>query len=65
MHNPPDEVTTSEALGILGLKSPSTISRAVTEGRLRPSRKLPGATGPYLFNRADVEAFKASREVAA
>lgn len=62
MRTPPDEVTTAEALAILNLVSPATISRAVKEGRLTPSRKLPGRTGPYLFRRSDIEAFKAQRE---
>ncbi len=62
MRTPPDEVTTTEALAILNLTSPSTISRAVKEGRLRASRKLPGRRGAYLFLRSDIEAFKAARE---
>lgn len=63
--NPADEVTTGEALAILKLASPASITRAVKEGRLRASRKLPGKTGAYLFLRSDIEAFKAARDSAA
>ena len=61
---PPDEVTTREALEILGLTNASTISRYVDTGALAPSRKLPGRTGPFLFLRSDVEAFAAERGAA-
>ena len=57
----PDEITTREALSILGLSDPSSVSRFVAERKLQPSRKLPGITGPYLFLRSDVEALAASR----
>ena len=50
-----DEVVTREALEILGLKDPSTISRWVQIGKLTPSRKLPGRSGAFLFWRADIE----------
>lgn len=52
---PTDEIATREALTILGYRNPSTIVRYVQAGKLRPSRKLPGRTGAYLFWRADVE----------
>lgn len=32
------------------------IHRRVERGELKPALKLPGATGAYLFNRADVAA---------
>ncbi len=53
-----DEVTTREAADLLGLKSTSTVVRYVYEGRLTPSRKLPGPNGAYLFERADVLRFR-------
>lgn len=56
-----DEVTTREALAILGLTDPSTVSRYVALGTLVPSRKLPGRTGAFLFRRSDVEEFAARR----
>lgn len=56
MHTPPtDEITSKEALAILGFVQPSTISRYVKIGKLTPSRKLPGPTGAFLFWRADVQ----------
>lgn len=55
-HDTPDEITSREALELLGLSHPSTISRYVALGKLTPSRKLPGRTGAYLFRRSDVEA---------
>ena len=51
-----DLVSSREALELLGLTDPSTISRWVAAGKLTPAHKLPGKTGAYLFNRADVEA---------
>jgi hypothetical protein len=62
---PPDEVTTKEALAILGLSNPSTISRYVDAGALTPSRKLPGRTGPFLFLRHDIEALAEQRRALA
>ena len=62
---PTDEITTRQALELLGFTDPSTISRYVQVGKLTPSRKLPGKTGAYLFHRADVEALKAGMNAAA
>lgn len=59
---PTDEVVTREALQILGLTDPSTISRYVQIGKLTPSRKLPGKSGAYLFHRSDVEQLRDQRE---
>jgi hypothetical protein len=61
MHEPSDEIVTREALDILGITDPSTISRWVQLGKLKPARKLPGKNGPFLFHRADVEALAAER----
>lgn len=55
------EITTREALEILGYTNPSTVTRYVAVGKLTPSRKLPGKNGPYLFHRADVEALAAAQ----
>ena len=52
---PPDLLTTSEALEVIGIQSPSTISRWVDSGRITPARKLTGKTGAYLFTRAEAE----------
>ena len=68
---PTDEIASREALDILGYTHVSTIARYVAEGKLTPSRRLPGKTGAYLFWRADVErlrehqaAERAAREAA-
>lgn len=58
-------LTTSEACEVLGLTSRSTLSRYVATGRLKPAMKMPGSTGAFLFNRADVEKLKAKQEKAA
>lgn len=58
---PTDEITTREALALLNLREPSTISRYVADGKLTPSRKLPGRTGAYMFWRADIERLAAQR----
>jgi hypothetical protein len=50
-----DLVTTAEAALILG-RSVATVNRLAASGQLAPTHKLPGKTGAYLFNRADIEA---------
>ncbi len=55
---PPDEVTTAEALDILGLAHRSSVTRLVAEGKLTPSRRV-GAV--FLFHRSDVEALRDRR----
>jgi len=62
---PTDEITSREALEILGFTDPSTISRYVGYGKLTPSRKLPGKNGPFLFWRADVQRLAAEQRKAA
>ena len=46
---------------MLGFKDPSSIARLVAEGKLTPSRQLPGKTGPRLFWRKDILALKKQR----
>lgn len=58
---PNDEITTREALVILNLAHPSSLTRFVAEGKLTPSRKLPGKSGAYLFRRRDIERFAKQR----
>ncbi len=48
-------VTAAEAANRLGV-SIRTIHRLVARGDLAPARKLPGATGAYLFDADDVTA---------
>lgn len=59
-----DEITTREALSILHLRHPSSVTRFVAEGKLTPTRKLPGKSGAYLFQRRDVERLAQKREAA-
>lgn len=42
-----------------------TIHRAVASGRLKPALKLPGDTGAYLFDPADIDALALSTVVPA
>jgi hypothetical protein len=58
---PTDEITARQALEILDLCDPSTISRYVKAGKLKPSRQLPGPTGARLFWRHDVERLAAEQ----
>lgn len=50
----PEEIPSREALDILGFTNHSTITRYVAEGKLTPTRRLPGKRGAYLFDRAEV-----------
>ena len=61
MNTPTDEITTREALTILGLAHPASVTRFVAEGKLTPARKLPGVSGAFLFLRSDIEALAAER----
>lgn len=56
-----DLIGTSEALVILGLASPASVTHFVAEGKLKPAHKLPGKNGAYLFDRSAVEALAAER----
>ena len=58
MPTEPDEVSTREALDILGLAHPSSITRFVAEGKLTPTRRI-GLV--YLFDRGDVETLRDER----
>lgn len=59
-----DEITATQAAEVLGFKNSGTLTRYVWEGKLTPSRKLPGKTGAYLFWRRDVEALRDRRAAA-
>lgn len=52
--NMSDLLTTAQAAEIVG-KSVPTVNRWAAEGVLTPAHKLPGRTGAYLFERAEVE----------
>ena len=57
---PLEEVTAAQAAEIIGTDR-RQITRMVQREQLAPTRKLPGATGAYLFARADVERIAAER----
>lgn len=48
------DLTTAEAAERLGY-STRTIQRMADDGRLTPAKKLPGETGGYLFDSAEIE----------
>lgn len=56
-----DEITTKEAMDILGYRHRSSIHRLVQTGGLIPSRTI---SNLVLFNRVDVEALRSSRTTA-
>lgn len=64
MSNPRLAITSDEAATLLGVDRRSVV-RFVDRGELTPSLKLPGRTGAYLFERADVEQLQQQRAGAA
>ena len=48
------EITTREAAQILGI-TPGALAQQTRRGIIPHTRKLPGATGTYLFDRAVIE----------
>jgi hypothetical protein len=55
----PDLIGTTETCEILGNIDRSTLVRRVARGELRAVTKLPGVTGPWMFDRAEVLRHKA------
>lgn len=55
----PDLIGSAEACEILGGIDRATLVRRVAAGKLKALQKLPGMTGPYLFERAEVLRHKA------
>lgn len=56
-------ITVAEAAAILAVNR-KTVLRRVAAGILKPTQKLPGETGAYLFDRAEVERLAAERRSA-
>jgi excisionase family DNA binding protein len=50
----PDLMTAAQTAKKLGC-SPRTVARMAEDGRITPAMKLPGETGAYLFDLAEVE----------
>lgn len=59
-----DLIPTAEAALILGVHI-ATVTRRAAAGDLPVAMKLPGETGAYLFNRADIEAAAGDKASAA
>lgn len=57
-------IPTAEVAKALGVHV-GTVSRMVAGKQLVPAYKIPGRTGAYLFDPADVEAYIASRRTEA
>jgi predicted site-specific integrase-resolvase len=55
-------IGTAEACELLGVKHRSSIKRYVDEGKLTPLRKMPGDTGAWLFDRAEVVKLAGERD---
>lgn len=49
-----DTLTTAQVVDEYG-SSRRTIGRRIADGELTPLMKLPGTTGAYLFERAEIE----------
>jgi excisionase family DNA binding protein len=54
-------IGSAEACGILGIDR-GTLVRWIASGRIRTVHKLPGQTGAYIFDLAEVERVKAEQE---
>lgn len=55
-------MTASEVAEAFG-RDTRTISRWTREGRLTPTTKLPGVTGAYIYDRAEIERLISSSRV--
>lgn len=51
----PDLIPTAEVAKLLGVHI-ATVTRRAALGQIPVAMKLPGETGAYLFDRADIEA---------
>lgn len=55
-----DLITSADVAQKIGVHV-TTVARWVAAGSLRPAMKLPGETGAYLFDRAEVEQLASER----
>lgn len=58
----PALISTREALRILDLTSPSSITYLVNSGALTPAHKGDGKRGAYVFEQSHVEAVAKARD---
>jgi len=56
-----DLLTKSEAAEYLGVDT-STISRWLTQGKITAAKKIPGRSGGYIFDRAEILRVAAERK---
>lgn len=60
MSDAADLLTTAQVADLLGV-TVATVNRWALLGKATPVRKLPGPTGAYLYERAEVDALVAAR----
>ncbi len=60
----PDVIGSAEACEILGGIDRATLVRRIARGELKPVTKMPGLSGVWVFNRAEVLRHKAEVEKA-
>ncbi len=63
MKDHPPLMASGEVIALLGIDR-STLVRRIAAGKIRYVQKLPGLTGGYLFDRAEVERYVAEQEKA-
>lgn len=56
-------MTATEVAAAFG-RNTRTISRWTREGRLTPAYQLPGQTGAYIYDRAEIERLVAASKIA-
>ena len=64
LHMPNELLTSPEVARLLSV-SIRTVHRLATSSQLSPAHKLPGPNGAFLFDAADVEAYRSSKTEAA
>lgn len=64
MANRPPLIGSAEACELLRI-DPSTLSRWVAQSKITPAQKLPGKTGPFLFEREEIEQLAAGQAATA
>ena len=53
-----DPIGTAEAMDVLGV-SKDTLIRMIARGEIKKAHKMPGLRGPYILDRAEIEALAA------
>jgi len=58
----PDLIGSAEACSILGGIDRATLVRRIAAGKIAYVTKMPGETGAYIFDRAEVERLKREQD---